>query len=315
MLIKSKKALIWTLFLFVLVFFSTSQLFNLVGNIDNRPVYQNSHPALTKAGIDGYLTVALVGDIMLDRGVEYSVKKNFLGDYEELFSKVKDQLLKYDFLFGNLEGPVSDKGEDVGGVFSFRMDPVVLPVLSGVGFKAFSLDNNHILNYGPKALADTKFRLRDNNLKYAGQEPFILGGVKVAILSFNQFANLDLEEMRQTISSAKLVSDLVIAYFHFGDEYQLVPNEYQKKVSKLAIDSGADLVMGAHPHVVQTLEQYKNTWIAYSLGNFIFDQNFSNETMQGGLLEALINPEEKIIEKVTLRKVMLNKFFQIESIE
>ena len=81
------------------------------------------------------------------------------------------------------------------------------------------------------------------------------------------------------------------------------------------MDSGADLIIGSHPHVVQTVEKYKNAYITYSLGNFIFDQHFSPETMEGGLLEVEVNPNTKLIEKVNLKKVQLNKFFQIESIE
>jgi poly-gamma-glutamate synthesis protein (capsule biosynthesis protein) len=194
------------------------------------------------------------------------------------------------------------------------MDPPVIPVLKDVGFDAFSLDNNHILNYGLEALIDTKIRLKGSGLSLAG-ESFVLDDVKIITLSFNQFANLDLDKMKQEISSAKLDNDLVLTYFHFGDEYEPEPNEYQKNVAKLAIEAGADLVVGAHPHVVQTLEYYKNAWIAYSLGNFIFDQYFSKETMTGGLLEVEINTKTKQIGKVNLRKVNLNSFFQIETIE
>jgi len=260
------------------------------------------------------LKLAFVGDIMLDRGVEYSVNKNFGGDYGELFTRVKENLQSYDFLFGNLEGPVSDKGVDGGNIYSFRMDPVVLPALVGAGFGGVSIDNNHILNYGVEALADTKIRLEDNNLLFGGQI-FVLEGVKTIVLTFNQFANLDLEEMKEQIILTKLNNDLVITYFHFGDEYMPEPNEYQKTTAKLAIDAGADLVIGAHPHVVQTLEKYSGKYIMYSLGNFIFDQYFSPETMSGGLLEVEINPNTKLIEKVNLKKVLLNKKYQIESIE
>ena len=258
--------------------------------------------------------LAFVGDVMLDRGVKYSVNKNFGGDYGELFTKVKSQLQSYDFLFGNLEGPVSDKGVDGGNIYSFRMEPVVLPALKEAGFDGFSIDNNHILNYGFEALVDTKIRLNQMGLTMGGDN-FNLGGVKINILTFNEFANLNLEEMKGKILATKLVDDLVIVYFHFGEEYAPEPNEYQKMMAKFAIDAGADLVVGSHPHVVQTVERYKYAYIIYSLGNFIFDQYFSPETMSGGLLEVEVNPNTKLIEKATLKKVSLNKKFQIESIE
>lgn len=260
------------------------------------------------------IKLAFMGDIMMDRGVKYSVNKNFGGDYGELFIKVLEKLQNYNFLFGNLEGPVSDKGTDGGGIYSFRMDPVVLPILKQIGFNGFSIDNNHIYNYGLDAVVDTKTRLVDNNLRLAGPDPFVINGVKIVILSFNEFAGIDIEQMKTAISLAKAGNDLVITYFHFGEEYQTEPNGYQKIVSQTAIEAGADLVVGAHPHVVQTLEQYKNVWVAYSLGNFIFDQYFSPETRWGGLLEVEVNPESKKIENVALKKVTFNRFFQIESI-
>jgi poly-gamma-glutamate synthesis protein (capsule biosynthesis protein) len=311
-----KKEFIWSLFLFTLIFFSASQLLNLFqAPVPDKIIPQTATAIFSKPKIiKPNIKLAFVGDIMLDRGVKYSVNKNFGGDYAELFVKVKSQLQNYDLLFGNLEGPVSDKGQDGGNLYSFRMDPKVLPVLKEAGFDAFSIDNNHIFNYGREAFEDTKVRLLENDLRLAGSEPFIFDDIKVMILSFNQFANLDLEETKKEISSAQLTSDLVITYFHFGDEYEPEPNDYQKRVSETAIDAGADLVVGAHPHVVQTLEQYKNVYIMYSLGNFIFDQYFSAETMQGGLLEVEINPETKLIEKVSLKKVQLNKKYQIESI-
>jgi len=276
---------------------------------------QTVYPIIAKTeSRENNIKLAFVGDIMLDRGVEYFVNKSFGGDYHELFVEVEDRLRNYDFLFGNLEGPVSDKGIDGGSLYSFRMDPAVLPVLKRVGFDGFSIDNNHILNYGPEALADTKIRLKNNNLIIGGED-FELGGIRMMILTFNEFANLDLEKMRDQISLAKTVNDLVIVYFHFGEEYQTEPNEYQKMVSKTAVDAGAGLIIGSHPHVIQNLEQYKNVWIVYSLGNFIFDQYFSPETMEGGLLEVEVNPNTKLIEKVSLRKTFLNKMFQLESIQ
>jgi poly-gamma-glutamate capsule biosynthesis protein CapA/YwtB (metallophosphatase superfamily) len=271
--------------------------------------------SLEKEEIGGHLMLAFVGDIMLDRGVKSSVYKNFDGDYSQLFIKVLDRLQKYDLLFGNLEGPVSDKGIDGGNIYSFRMEPAVLPALKEGGFDGFSIENNHILNYGLEALADTKIRLAENGFRVIGEKSYVISEVKIAILPFNEFAGLDLEKMGQEISLAKITNDLVVAYFHFGEEYQVEPNEYQKMISKMAIEAGTDLVVGTHPHVVQNLEQYKNGWIAYSLGNFIFDQYFSPETMQGGLLEVEVNLNNKQIEKITLKKVFLNKMFQIENIE
>ena len=298
MWIKYKKLIFWCLFIITIIFFYSK-------------IVVKSPEILIED--KSTIKLAFVGDIMLDRGVKNSVYNNFGGDYGELFTKVEFKLRNYDFLFGNLEGPVSDKGVDGGNIYSFRMEPAVLPALKEAGFDGFSIDNNHILNYGVEALVDTKIRLHESGFVLGGED-FNLSGVKINILTFNEFNSLDLEQVRTVIADAKLINDLVIIYFHFGEEYAPEPNEYQKIVARLAIDSGADLVIGSHPHVVQTVEKYKNAYITYSLGNFIFDQNFSKETMEGGLLEVEVNPNTKLIEKVFLKKVLLNSKFQIESI-
>lgn len=285
------------------------------------------------------IKLAFVGDIMLDRGVKDSVYKNFAGDYNQLLSKVKNQLRNYNLLYGNLEGPVSDRGTNGYALYSFRFEPKVVPVLKEAGFDVLSLSNNHVFNWGEVAFTDTLQALSEMGIIYSGggfvgakayQEKVInVEGVKIAFLSFSQIkdggvasdsltpgiALISEKDVQESVSRVKGDSDLVVVAFHFGEEYQTEPNEYQKKYAELAIDSGASLVVGNHPHVVQTFEQYKNTYIIYSLGNFIFDQYFSPETMSGGLLEVEVNPESKKIEKATLKKILINKKYQVESIE
>jgi poly-gamma-glutamate capsule biosynthesis protein CapA/YwtB (metallophosphatase superfamily) len=345
-----KKQLLWSAGVFALIFFWTNIFFDygsqlLSKNTISRSaavsgvVVTGSPVAETQPVVKENIRLAFVGDIMLDRGVKYFVNKSMGGDYNELFVKVKDQLKSYDILFGNLEGPVSDKGSDGGSLYSFRMDPKVIPVLNDVGFDVFSVANNHTFNWGEGAFTDTLDRLTDAGIAYVGgghdgqdayQEKLIEAkGIKIAYLAFSEFrdgavitastrpgiAFISDEEIKNSVSKARSKADLVVASFHFGEEYQTQPNNYQQKYAELAMDSGADLVIGSHPHVVQTIGRYKNSYIIYSLGNFIFDQAFSKETMQGGLLEVEVNSETKQIEKVTLKKVFLNKMFQIESIE
>lgn len=285
------------------------------------------------------IKLAFVGDTMLDRGVKNSVYNNFAGDYRQLFTKVKGKLSAYDVLFANLEGPISVNGEDVGGIYSFRSEPQVATALKDSGFDIFSVANNHIYNYGRAAFVDTLNILSDAGLNYvgggfAGAEAYggkimNINGVRIAYLAFSEFpaggiissstdsgmAVISEKNVRENVFRARKNADLVIVSYHFGDEYETRPNDYQRKYAELAIEDGADLVVGHHPHVVEGLEQYKGVYIIYSLGNFIFDQNFSPETMSGGLLEAEVNLASKKIEKVTLKKVLLNKMFQVESIE
>jgi poly-gamma-glutamate capsule biosynthesis protein CapA/YwtB (metallophosphatase superfamily) len=288
--------------------------------LPNHLVQQTGHSSLEKEEIQKEITLAFVGDIMFDRGVKYHVYKDFSGDYSQLFTKVAEKLSTYDFLFGNLEGPVSDKGIDEGGIYSFRMEPQTIPVLKAVGFDVLSIANNHIFNWGQAAFTDTLERLTAGGIKYAGEAQVNVSGINITVLGFSEFpakgiAVISDENVINSVKKARLNSDLVVVSFHFGEEYQKLPNAYQEKYARLAIDSGADLIIGHHPHVVQTLEMYNGSYIIYSLGNFIFDQYFSADTMSGGLLEVKVNTRTKKVENVVLKKVSLNKMFQIESIE
>jgi gamma-polyglutamate biosynthesis protein CapA len=354
MSVSPKNQIIWGLGLFFLIFFWTNIFWDYGERLITKTNFSKSaaifesvviekeeisliEPVIPK--INKNIKLAFVGDMMLDRGVKNSVYKNFSGDYVELFSKVREELQSYDILFANLEGPISDKGEDVGGLYSFRFEPKAIPALSEAGFDVFSLANNHAFNWGEVAFTDTIELLSSAGISSIGAgvtgsdaylaKIFNIQDVRIAYLAFSEFraggimssstdsgfAMISEEDIKKSVSQAESDSDLVIVSYHFGEEYMDLPNEYQKKYAKLAIDYGADLIIGHHPHVVQTLEQYKNTYIIYSLGNFIFDQYFSPETMQGGLLEVEVNSQTKKIEKVNLKKVLLNRYFQIEGIE
>jgi hypothetical protein len=204
------KQFFWSLGLFALVFFWTNIIWDYSGEVVKRmsgtqmaavaEVVKESPPKAEETPLLlplSPITVAFVGDIMLDRGVKYSVNKNFGGDYGELFSKVADQLQGYDLLFGNLEGPVSDKGSDGGNLYSFRFEPKVIPVLREAGFDIVSMANNHIFNWGREAFEDTLNRLSDGGIDYVGgglsggeayQEKIVdVSGIKIAFLAFSEF--------------------------------------------------------------------------------------------------------------------------------
>lgn len=274
-----------------------------------------------------------VGDIMLDRGVEYMVKKYGEGDYSFPFLKIADYLEKADILFGNLESPISDRGKKVGSIYSFRARPEAIEGLEYAGFDIVSVANNHIFDYGKEAVEDSFKRLREAGIDFAGGgfsekeacSPIIkeIKGIKIGFLAFTNLGSLtwqakeDLsgicwldEKIKERIKEAKENSDLVIVSLHSGEEYQSQPTSEQRYFSHLAIDAGADLVVGHHSHVVQLIERYKQGYIAYSLGNFVFDQGFSEETMKGLLLEVLIKNAK--IEKVIPREIKINKLFQPE---
>ena len=295
--------------------------------------------------------IILAGDIMLNRGVEYMVEKEGNGDFKFPFLKIADYLKEADIVFGNLEGVISDKGTNVGSIYSFRVDPKAVEGLNYAGFNVLSLANNHAFDYSKEALEDCLTRLSNEEINYVGAgfseneaySPLIKEinsstGASTELsrmssplrIGFLAYTNLgpetwraagensgiawisenDFEKIKEYIESAKEMSDVLIVSLHAGEEYQRTPSQFQIDFSKMAIDAGADLAVGHHPHVTQPFEKYQNGWIFYSLGNFVFDQSFSEETMESQIIEILIEDNE--IKEINPREIKINNFFQPE---
>lgn len=279
------------------------------------------------------LTIRLAGDIMLDRGVKYSVNKNFGGDYTRLFthlSSYKDA----DVFFANLEGPVSDKGKNLRNLYSFRMDPKVLPELADVGLDIVSFANNHVGDWEKDAFTDTLARLDTAHIAYTGagvtiekaQEPTIVErkGLKIGFLGFSDVGPswlsntdtdggyginiLNTETFDELVKNASRKVDILVVSIHGGVEYSGVTDR-QKEFAHRAIDNGAKIVAGHHPHIIQPLEVYKGGLIAYSLGNFIFDQAFSKEVSRGLTLEVTLDTDERYIKRYDTYITQQDEYF------
>lgn len=314
-------------------FLTGANSYNFTERSDNTTGYIN---ALFSEEILGSAQILMfVGDIMLSRSVGDKMEQE--NDWKWPFLKISQYLGKADFLFGNLEGPISDKGRNVGGIYSFRVDPLAINGLKYVGFDILSLANNHIGDWGREAMEDTFKILEDSDINYIGggynkeeaNSSIIkeLGdGTKIAFLAYtnlgsrywqakkNQSGIAWLEEgqMESDIKKVKQKTDMVIVSMHFGEEYLTYSNTSQQFFARAAIDAGADLVVGHHPHVVQEIEKYKNGYIAYSLGNFVFDQNFSELTKQGLILEVIV--EDNQIKEVRPVEIRISDSFQPELI-
>ncbi len=282
-----------------------------------------------------FVTLTFGGDLMLDRGVRSSVVRNFSNDYSALFEKLSF-LKERDIVFANLEGTASDLGKDLHNLYSFQMDPDVIPALAGAGINVLSVANNHVGDWGRESYSDTLIRLTENEIAYAGggansalaEEPTIVEkhGVKIGFLAFSDVgpdwmkatetqAGLLLASnprFDEIIQNASKKVDYLIVSFHFGDEYKTVHNARQEYLAHLAVDDGAKLVIGAHPHVVEDTEIYKDSLIAYSLGNFIFDQSWSAPTMQGMLLNVKLWENGQM--DVSKDTVKLNSAFQPDQV-
>lgn len=233
-------------------------------------------------------TILFVGDIMLDRGVEYFIDKNSAA-YP--FQEINRFLKGMDIVFGNLEGPVvKNPPAFKDDSLRFAFDSQMSESLSRANFGLLSLANNHTLNMGQKGLDETRELLKGANVAFVGDpvkcaDNFIFLKDDVIFLAFNKTFSLNCgdEEIAEIVKSAKSAASemFLIVSIHWGNEYQLKSSAAQQKLAHKIIDAGADLIIGQHPHVVQEIENYAGKIIFYSLGNFIFDQSFSKETQQG----------------------------------
>lgn len=261
-------------------------------------------------------TLTATGDMLFDRGVSKTVSDKSQG-YAYLFEKTAEHLLSADLTLGNLECPLSDRGQQIN---MFRGEPAAADALRKAGFDLLSLANNHILDYGIGAFTDTLSNLHQqgitalgvgHNLQEAGQSSIqMVNGVPLAFLAFTEVrpgftysrvplnwkagphrpgvnplsADTDLSE----ILRAKRRGCVVIVSVHWGTEYQEEPDGFQRRMGERLKAAGADLIIGHHPHVTQGIAIGQQT-VAYSLGNFIFDQK-NPECKDGLILDALFDP-------------------------
>lgn len=245
-----------------------------------------------------------VWDIMLSRNVARHAEK--WGGPQWIWKNIGDFLAKSDFNFGNLESPTN--GTNVYSyqkVMVFNAIPSLVHTLAEMRFLVLNLANNHALDQGESWLTTTEKFLADRRIRFVGtghtQEqawtPEIVekNGIKMAFLwasyaSYNddgtkmspRIARMqDTKNLEKAIKRAREQADYVVVSMHAGQEYTREPTALQKDFARASIDFGADMVIGAHPHWTQKIESYKGKYIFYSLGNFVFDQDFSRETMTG----------------------------------
>ena len=242
---------------------------------------------------DTTVVVAIVGDVLLDRGVRTALEQRSL---DELLADVAPVLREADLAVGNLECVLSKRGLRSAKPFSFRGDPEHAAALARAGFDAMSLANNHTLDYGRVALSDTMAALEGAGIAAVGAGPSRAAamrariverkGLRIALLGYCAMfveattpradavtiSESDLEDFEKEIRAAKSVSDAVIVLPHWGREWSSLPNDTQKRLSERFLDAGATIVAGAHPHVLQPIERRGTRLVAWSLGNFVFDQ-------------------------------------------
>lgn len=272
-------------------------------------IVEKKDAVFEKENPEKQIKLLFVGDIMMDRHIRSRSEK--LG-YDFYFSCATQTFKKYDFVVANLESSVTnypsvsfDKTREDYNSFRFTVDPVALTALKNAGINVLGVDNNHIYDFGKEGVALTRENILESGLNYFGdsidENYFNLrlekDEIAFNLISFNEFfgsANKTLKNIEKAKSVGNLSSDNIIKdepiiiFAHWGDEYVPAP-ERVKNWAHLFIDNGADVVLGMHPHVVQETETYKEKFIAYSLGNFLFDQYFSPEVQKGGAVEVVLD--------------------------
>lgn len=237
-----------------------------------------------------------VGDMMLDRTVYlYTLGAK---DFYFPFQKIGDFLQSADISVGNVEGPITNFVSVANGEGSQRLVFTFSPKFVGpleTYFDVVSLANNHMLNFGEKGLAQAREFLASSTLGYFGDPLNRLGnistiveknGIRFAFIGFHELVETGFDNVLSEIEDLEDQVDLTIVYPHWGYEYVTTnPSNPQRTEAHALIDAGADLIIGTHPHVIQPIEIYKEKLIFYSLGNFVFDQYFSEETQQGLALD------------------------------
>lgn len=267
------------------------------------------------------LTIAAVGDILLDR----DVRKAMGSDYAYPYKEVVEDLREADLLIGNLECPLTTAENPVlkDPVITFKADTQNAVALKEAGFDILNLANNHAMDYDAIGLMETVTVLWEEGLLYTGaslprcegQVPLIIerNGCKIGFLGYSVFppegyisraGKADVsryyeEETAVEIEKVRQTCDLLVVSFHWGKEFDYYPSERQKDIAHQAVDAGADLILGHHPHVLQEMEQYGDAYIFYSLGNFIFDRQIPRGTDESMVAKITVR-DKKIVEVDTI---------------
>ena len=231
------------------------------------------------------LTVSMVGDCTIGTDESFDIRSNFDAFYivkkdpAYFFKGVSDILAADDLTVINMEGTLTESTERQDKTYAFKGDPKYTAILNAGSVEAANLANNHSHDYGEQSYTDTIQYLEEagiNTFGYDRTSVLDIKGVKVGLVGIYVLAD-GMEREQQVRDNIQSVIDqgaqAIIVSFHWGSEKSNYPDETQKALAHIAIDCGADLVVGHHPHVLQGIEQYKGKNIVYSLGNFCFGGN------------------------------------------
>lgn len=316
----------WILLILIFIF---PILFLVIGNIVPAPNQQKPPLLQSPRNIETPTTTLLaVGDILLSRHVGFQIDES--GDIDLPFKNIGDAIRTADISFGNLECPLDGGNIPIRNGLIFRCLTKYVPGLKNSGFDILSTANNHSFDQGLDNLTFTAEYLRTQSILPVGTgrnfteahqgEIISKHSVKFGFLGYSytayndggksthpQIATTDdIEQLKKDIADLRnRGTQIVVISMHAGTEYKRYPAQNQIEFAHVAIDAGADIVIGHHPHWIQNIEIYQNKPIFYSLGNFVFDQMWSQDTREG-LIVKLNFKKQKLISAELIPVIIEN---------
>lgn len=252
-------------------------------------IFRDDHTWISTLSAERVRVLVATGDVILARSVNFQAAKR--GRFKWSFEKTADILKKADITLINLESPLVENCPLTNEGMRFCGDPAHLEGLRFAGVDVVNLANNHLGDYGVEGIESTINLLKKASILFTGTSGPVfkdVQGLRFAFLGYNDVGHpekilawAEKEKIISDISKVREKTDVVIVSFHWGIEYTNEPTKRQRELAHLAIDSGADLIIGNHPHSIQPVEIYKGKLITYAHGNFVFDQMWSEKTKRG----------------------------------
>ena len=261
------------------------------------------------------LTLSVVGDCTLgtDETFDYDTSlnayyENYGADY--FLQNVKDIFSTDDLTIANFEGTLTDSDEREDKTFAFKAPASYASILTGGSVEAVNTANNHSHDYGDQSFDDTLAALDDAGIVHFGYDETAVmdvKGIKVGLVGIYELYDHLEREQQLKDNIAKVKADgaqLIVVIFHWGNETETVPDSNQTTLGRIAIDEGADLVCGHHPHVLQGIETYKGRNIVYSLGNFCFGGNSSPSDMDTMIYQQTFTIDQNGVKKDNVTNII-----------
>lgn len=253
-----------------------------LGNNDGVPDNDSDNTCTDRFGSKiSIITLSFAGDCTLGtdesfRGNTFNAVYEKTGDPSYFLKGVNSVFSNDDFTFVNLEGTLTDASEKANKEYRYKGDPSYSEILVKGSVEGVTLANNHTLDYLDAGFEDTVNALKEAGISYTYFETCFVKEIKGMKIGFLGYKGWSHEKKSNTLLTEQVKKmreqgvNYIVVNYHWGDQKSYTPNEAQKRMAHTAIDSGADLVIGHHPHVLQGLESYKGKNIVYSLGNFCY---------------------------------------------